>query len=394
MNIRVIAIWPCLLTLLSTGCAHFGNKPESAPEKGFLETSLSKARESEERGDCVKALEDYKIAATVSPADKEAVEGSKRMEDSLKRLADEQYRLGKELQSTGKLAEARRHLLTALRLWPEHAGALETLTTRKRLPVQGYILHELKPGESLSRLAMTYYGDAEKFPIIAAYNQIHDAGHVRAGQEIKVPLLADQMVERPEVEKLDVEEGEAPQGYWDWASMEAEPAEGKPPLDREKAQEPDQISIYREMGLELFREGRYEEALSEFDKVLCVYPHDRVAADFGYQSSFEMAMELFQRKEYLAARDQFMATLKYKSDCRQCYTFSKQSEELYKELHYKKGIEYYGMEQLSEAISEWEMVLALDAGYKRVDYYIRKAREIQRKLEELKQETLEAFPGG
>jgi tetratricopeptide (TPR) repeat protein len=394
MNTRFIVIWPFLMVLCLGGCAHFGNKPEKSPEKAFLETSLREARESEERGDWVKALEDYKIAATVSPANKEAMEGRRLVEDRLKSLAEEQYRRGKELQSQGKLAEARQHLLTALRLWPEHAGAVETLTTRKRLPVQGYMLHKLKPGESLSKLALIYYGDAGKFPIIAGYNQIQDAYHVQVGQEIKVPLLADQEVKPPEEERLDVEEKEAPQDYWDWASIEVEPAEAKPPLGQEKAEEPDQITTYRELGMELFREGRYEEALFEFNKVLCVYPHDGVAVDYGYQASFEVAVALFQRKEYLAARNQFMATLKYKSDSPQCHAYLKQSEELYKEMHYKRGIEYYGKEQLAEAIREWEMVEAVDAGYKRVDYYIRKAKEIQKKLEELKRETLEAFPEG
>jgi tetratricopeptide (TPR) repeat protein len=394
MNKGVIAIGPLLISLLMTGCAHFGNEPEQSPEKAFLETSLREARESEDRGDCVKALEEYKIAATVSPGDKAAVEGSRRMEDRRKKLAEEQYRLGKDLQSKGKLAEARQHLLTALRLWPEHAGALETLTTRKRLPVQQYVLHELKPGESLSKLAMAYYGDAGKFPIIARYNQIEDAHHLRVGREIKVPLVVDQAVKPPEQERLDVEENETPQGYWDWASIDTESAQGKPPMDRERAQDPDQIGVYRELGLELFREGRYDEALFEFNKVLCVYPHDRVAVDYGYQASFEVAMGLFKKKEYLAARDQFMATLRYKSDCEECHAYSKQSEDLYKEMHYKRGIECYGMEQLAEAIREWEMVQAMDAGYKRVDYYIRKAKEIQRKLEELREETLEALPGG
>jgi tetratricopeptide (TPR) repeat protein len=391
MNIRVFAIWPFLMILCLAGCAHFGKEPEKSREKAFLETSLRKARESEAKGQWVKALEDYKIAATVSPANKEALEGRRHMEDRLKSLAEEQYRLGKELQSKGKLAEARQHLLTALRLCPQHAGALETLTARKRLPVHGYIVHILKPGESLSKLAMTYYGDAGKFSIIAGYNQIQDAYRVQAGQEIKVPLLADQAGKPPEEERLDVEEKEVPQGYRDWASIGTESGEGEVPSDKEKAPEPEQIASYRELGAELFREGRYQEALFELNKVLCVCPHDKVAVDYGYQASFELAMALFRKKEYLAARDQFMITLKYKSDCQQCHTYLKQSEELYKEMQYKRGIEFYGREQLSEAITAWEMVEKLDPNYKRVDYYIRKAKEIQKKVEELKEETQQRF---
>jgi tetratricopeptide (TPR) repeat protein len=391
MNIRVLAIWPFLMIFFLAGCAHFGKELEKSQEKAFLETSLREARESEEQGHWVKALEDYKIAATVSPANKEALEGRRHTKDRLKSLAEKEYRLGKELQSKGKLAEARQHFLTALRLCPQHAGALETLTTRKRLPVRGYILHILKPGESLSKLAITYYGDAGKFPIIADCNQIQDAYHVQAGRRIKVPLLAAQVVKPPEEERLEVEEKGVPQGYRDWASIGTEQGEGEVPSDQENAQEPEQIASYRELGADLFREGRYEEALFELNKVLCVWPHDKVAVDYGYQASFELAMALFRKKEYLAARDQFMSTLKYKSDSQQCRIYLERSEELYKEMQYKRGIEFYGKEQLSEAIKAWETVQNMDPNYKRVDYYIRKAKEIQKKVQELKQETQEGF---
>jgi tetratricopeptide (TPR) repeat protein len=204
-----------------------------------------------------------------------------------------------------------------------------------------------------------------------------------------VPLLADVRAEPEKVPEVEQKEPESPQGYWDWSSLDTEPAEET--SETADDGETDQIASYRELGVELFREGRYQEALFEFNKVLCVYPDDEVAIDYSYRSSFELGLALFQMKDYLAAREHFLTSLRYNSECGRCHAYVKESEELYKETYYKQGIEFYGKEQLSEAIKAWEMVQQLDPDYKRVDYYIRKAREIQKKLEELKRETPKAL---
>jgi hypothetical protein len=102
-----------------------------------------------------------------------------------------------------------------------------------------------------------------------------------------------------------------------------------------------------------------------------------------------MAMALFENQDYLGAREQFIASLRYKKDCHLCHAYIKRSEDLYKELHYKRGIQHYGREQLVEAITEWELVKRLDPDYKRVAYYIDKAQAILDRLEELKEDSTE-----
>ena len=47
-------------------------------------------------------------------------------------------------------------------------------------------------------------------------------------------------------------------------------------------------------------------------------------------------------------------------------------------------MEYYGKEQMVEAVNEWETVRLIDPKYKRVDYLINKANTILKNLEELK----------
>jgi len=369
------------------GCAHLRNEIPNIPaEEELLTRSLQEAAEHESRGEWVEAGRHYKIALTLSPGNSRALDGRREMEEKAKNLAEERYRAGQLHQKDGKLEEARRNFLAALRLWPDHPDALRTLTSRKRLATEGYVVHTLQPGETLSKLAAIYYGDPTAFTAIAQYNHIADADLVREGRKIKIPLPAESAT-RPVDEKAveeDEKGKETPHGYWDWSSLDSELAERRRPSEPEEI---DQSAAYRELGMELFREGRYQEALFEFSKVLISRPGDKAAIDYSYMASFELALQLFREKDYLSARDRFLASLNYKNDSHQCHAYAKESEELYKETHYKKGIEFYGKEQLTEAISEWEKVQMLNPDYKRVDYYIRKAREIQKKLEELKQET-------
>jgi len=307
-------------------------------------------------------------------------------------------------------------------------------TSRKQIQIKRYLVHTIEPGESLSKVAQIYYGDYHKFPIIARYNNIADATKVYVGQEIKIPEIegmefemgqaavrtekmevpdsgslawegdaletfrADQAPE-PEADKgerehreqaitfeeMDVsslgslawEEEDALETFRADQAPEPEAQEG----DRERV---DQVAIYREYGIELFGKKDYQEALVEFAKVLNAYPEDHLALEYSYKSYFQNAMTLFENKDYLAARDQFQACLRYKHDCQECHRHIQASEDLYKELHYKRGMQLYHMELLHDAINEWELVKALDPNYKMTEYLINKANTILGKIEELK----------
>jgi tetratricopeptide (TPR) repeat protein len=126
----------------------------------------------------------------------------------------------------------------------------------------------------------------------------------------------------------------------------------------------DQVAIQRDHGIALFSENMYQEASVEFQKVLNVNPEDKIARKYAHEIRFQQAEALFEKEDYLAARDQFKASIRYKKDCEECRVRMKESEDLYKEMHYKKGIQYFGKELLVEAIEEWELVKAVDPKYK------------------------------
>jgi len=234
------------------------------------------------------------------------------------------------MQKEGKQAQALQYYLTALRLWPDYPEALRMTVARRPVPAEKQVVQKVQPEP-----------------------------------EIQEPP-----------ERLATEE-EAPV-FFEIPTVQEEPQEVV-----------QQIAGYREHGTELYLEGRYQEALSEFNKVLSANPNDPVAKEYSYKSSFELALEFFQKKEYLAAKEQFLVSLKHNSKCQQCHVYIRRSEELFKEMHYKQGIEYYGKEQLTDAVMEWELVRDVDPNYKRVDYYIKKAKDLQRKIDELKKESKE-----
>jgi len=94
---------------------------------------------------------------------------------------------------------------------------------------------------------------------------------------------------------------------------------------------------------------------------------------------------LFGKEDYLAARDEFQASLKYDKNCDQCEKNLQKCETTYKEAHYDKGLAYFGDQKLAEAIAEWESVSALDPDFKDVKKNLTKARTLLERLESIKQ---------
>lgn len=360
-----------ILTLSIMGCAVPVKKPPESivtPKESFLKDSLQKGKEYEVNGDLVKALKQYKVAMTIDPSNQEAYKGRNRAEKGLRSLAKKHYKAGLEFDKKGKYGLARQQFLIALRLWPDYPEVVDILTSKKRFQVKRYIVHTIKPGESLSKVAKQYYGDYHKFPIIAKYNNLTDATHIKVGQKIRVPVIEGKKFFASQrdilTERLEIpEEGEV--------------------LKEESV---DQVAVYRDHGINLFIEKKYQEAIIELKKVLNVNPDDNIALEYIYKSYFQQALAIFEKEDYLAARDQFKVCLRYKKNCQKCHGYIAKCEDSYKEMHYKRGMKFFDEEKLDEAIGEWNLVKAQDPHYKRVDYLITKAEKISKKIEELKKD--------
>ena len=362
--------------------------PVEAPEEKFVKEYLRRGMEYEDKGDLVGAFKQYKLAMTVNPKNQEALENRNRLEMELRSSAKEHHKTGLKFQKKGKYGLARRQFLIALRLWPDYPEVVKVLTSKKRFDMKKYIVHTIKPGESLSKVAMIYYGDYYKFPIIAKYNDISDATDIKVGQKIKVPeiegiefLAGNVAVKTAKVEITDSELKKLKK-----YAMEGKEEEKEPEAEvKEEEKKPfDEVAIYRDHGVDLFMKKKYQEAIFVFNKVLNIHPEDSIALEYSYKSHFQQGIALFDKKDYMVAKDQFEVCLQYRSDCQKCHRYIKESESLYKEMHYRKGMQLFEKELLIEAIRQWKLVKIMDPNYKRVDYLINKANTILKKIEEIK----------
>ena len=187
MKTKAGIIGVLLMLAIVAGCL----KPATtkSPQK-IANEYTAKAQEYEKNGDLVEALEQYKLALTVDPQNQLANGKISTIGQELQRMAEERYQAGKVFYANGQYGQARKEFLTALRYYPEHPEAKKLLAVQKELEqVSTYILHTLQADESISTLAQQYYGDYRKFHLIAQYNELEDATRVRAGQEIKIPVL-------------------------------------------------------------------------------------------------------------------------------------------------------------------------------------------------------------
>ncbi|UCE56511.1 MAG: LysM peptidoglycan-binding domain-containing protein [Desulfobacterales bacterium] len=251
------------------------------------------------------------------------------------------------------------------------------------ITVKGFISHTVQPGESLSKLAQVYYGDYKKFDLIAKFNNITDKAGVRVGQEIKIPEVEGVpfLVEKEEKEKI---EAALPKDLSVTKEIPEKEKAAEPKIEEQTVTVDDQAANYRELGIELFNNKNYEDAIIEFQKVLNVEPNDKVAINYLSLAYFEQGVRSFKKEDYPQAIKQFESSQQYNKECEKCEEYIKKSEATFKDVHYRKGFAYYRDEKLAEAIQEWELVYNMDPEYKDVDNNLRKTRNLLERLEAIK----------
>jgi len=383
-----VLIWGVLFVLMIGGCSGIQKKLENATEskdKKLAQIFIEKGQKYENEGDLVEALKQYELTLTVDPQNQTAMKKSRQIKKNTTILAQKHYQIGLRLRKKGRYRLAQKEFLTSLRLQPDHSEALKALKPRTRIDAKRYVIHTIKPGESLAVVAKTYYGDYKKFSIISDYNDISDVTRIRVGQKIKVPEIKGVPL-LTTTHEIQTETKDIKSPYS--VRLDQEIKE-KVEIDKKEEdsleQEPvDELAGYRDLGIEHFDKGEYQEAIVEFDKVLNANPDDKPTLKYLYNTHFQYAIALFEKKDYLAAKKNFEASFKYNKDCLKCRDYIKKSEKAYMETHYNRGLSYFGNQQLPEAIKEWELVQAVDPNYKDLKQNIQKAETLLERLENIK----------
>ncbi len=177
--------------VLISGCASLNDmrKTLGSKDTSLFQQHMAKGERLEKENNIASALEEYKLASAIDPKSKIVNRKIKAVKKILRKRAQSHYEKGVVLDKKGKYEMARKEYLAALQNWPDHAGAKKMLTAGTVEEEKGYIVHTIRPGESISRLAIRYYGDFKKYPLIGKFNAMKNATRVRVGQTVKVPEI-------------------------------------------------------------------------------------------------------------------------------------------------------------------------------------------------------------
>jgi len=374
-----------LAASILSGCAVIDKLPDSpsAVAKGYL----SQGRASENAGNWVEAARYYKLALTVEPQNKQVADSLKRVQAKRLKLAEAHYRRGLGYLAQGRYRDGQRQFLVTLRYWPQHKGALEKLQSRTQIKTKRYILHTVQKGETISIISKKYYDDPMYFQTVAMFNNMSDATTIQTGKELKIPEIDGVPFLIPEGTPEIKTAGQIMGGQLTMRDGEYREAQQTDEVQADAKAFDNMVANYRDAGLELYQEKKYDEAVIEFKKVVNADPHDFKTQEYLFKAHFSSAQDLLKEKQYHAADKQLQACLDFRTDCLQCLPLIKQCENAYKELHYQLGIQYFGEERLENAISEWQLVKKLDPHYKQVEENIRKAEKISIKIQQLKKES-------
>ena len=493
-----------LFTLLC-GCEKLGIHTR-ASKKQVVDEYLATAQAYERKGDLVEAIKQYQLVLSVDPENQAARDKTTQIGQKLRKLAENHYQSGLTHYHKGQYKLARHEFATAIRYDPDHQQAEKMLNIHRELQqIDRFVLHTIQPNDSLSTLAVRYYGDYQKFHLIANYNDLEDAAKVTVGQKIKIPVLAGmpimadpaeiqtysgkairekpaeiiavkgfiihtvqaeetlsllakkyyddsrkydliakfnemsvtqslrigQEIKIPEVEGLPFLAPEIAKKTEDSMETESIPAaEKKPPkkppietvaipseeplveaevvpatvapveaeiippkeapveaqilppkealvepeVEKDEPSQEHQADAHRKLGIESFNKENFADAINQLQKALNMNPDDKIAKNYLSLAYFEQGYVSFNKADYSQAITSFERSLQYDPKCKRCDLYIKLSAENFKDLHYRKGITFFGEKNLAQAIDEWELVYNVDPTYKEVDEKLKKAK--------------------
>ena len=267
---------------------------------------------------------------------------------------------------------------------PEYDGiALPETPVESDQADDAFVWHTLESGQSISKLAQLYYGDYKLFHAIARYNGMDDATKVTAGQRVKVPRLAGVPfnVPRKETDAKSsdmVESAPVPP-----VAIQAPQVSEEPPAEEQVSAEDlktdtesngdEQILAYRDTGIALFNDGKFEDAVFELNKAVEAAPEDAPTRHYLSRAYFETGKQLFNQQDFEAAGEAFESALQYDPQCSQCQGYIDRSKMGPLLVHRTQGMAYFNKNQYEEAIGEFEQFLGMRPGDNEIRGFLSKA---------------------
>jgi tetratricopeptide (TPR) repeat protein len=332
------------------GVLSFGG---AAGRHSVADSYRAKAQLYERDGALRAALESVKVALTLEPDDATARALKVRLEARIERAVAEHVQRARAAAARRDYLEARRDYLAALALEPTNTTAFEGL--RNDVQEVRFVLHTVRPGETLGSIAELYYGDHTRSEVIWEINQLGRNPRLTVGASLRVPEI-------PGMPFLVTPRDGSAEPSRDDVAPEVDPllAEAREALDRQD----------------------FAEALADVDRVLAGNPHHPEGGELKKSILYTLGKTRLTEKRY----DESYRALIQLSRLAPKY---EDAGELAREAHtglvqqrYNEGLRLYREEKLEDAIVQWRAVLELDPRHSNARKNIEQAEQILKKLDE------------
>ncbi len=327
-------------------------------------TYLFKASAYETEGDLRMALYYLKIAASISPEEKQI---SERIADLKQRIDDKaefHFKAGLDLYRRQQLQKARQAFLSTLLYNPQHPQALVYL--KSRFSPFRFESYKAKKGDKKTDIANKIFLDPDKaFLISYFFEETGNQEILKEGMQLELPYLESAPVKQK-------------------AKTTQQPKD-TPSTDQIEKTSPLAFNIQLELAKAdgFLKNKQYDNVMVIADKIFDQDNFSKEAEGLINKVYFQKGNDLFKAKHYLEARmyfsfidpeyistDEIQATIKAILD--------KQAE-----TNYLKGVNFFIIEDLENAIAAWETVLKLNPEHAKAKTDIQNAKHLLEKLQDL-----------
>jgi tetratricopeptide (TPR) repeat protein len=339
-----------------------------SPRQQLATGHRDRALQLESSGDLRQALDEWKIALTIDPADQAAQDGRRQLQARLERTIGERMAQGREALAKGEHLEARRHFLAVLAMDPANQAAFSAL--QNDVKEIRFVPHTVKAGETLAIIAERYYSDRGRSEVIWETNQLPPNPRLSAGMLLKIPEIPGVPFVLPELRPKPPEPVARPDAPLPEPPRTSESVEINPLLVAAR---------------ESLEKGEYQVALADVDRVLAGNAQNPDAVELRKAILYRLGKsQLGQRKYGESAR-----TLTHLARLAPTYQDSpvllKQARERAAQQHYAQGLQLYREEKLEDAISQWKAVLEYEPDHAYAKKSIEQAERLLRNLQQRQQ---------
>jgi tetratricopeptide (TPR) repeat protein len=361
--------------------------PEPSALEPLVAPHRDRAASAEQAGRLRQALDEWKIALTVSPQDAVALAGRRRVEVALEQGVADQIRLGRAALQKGDQLEARRRLLAALALDPSNAAAFQAL--QSEVKEVRFVSYTVKVGDTLGRIAEYYYGDRSRSEVIWETNQLPPNPRLAAGVVLRIPEIPGVPFVNPENRpRPPVETAPRPSP----AAPPAAPGGGSETAGRESPpQEATETHPLLVTAKESLDRGEFQVALADVDKVLGGNAQSSEGLDLKRQILYGLGKAQLGQRKFDDSIQTFGQLAKLAPSYQDAPTLLQRAREQSVQAHYRQGLELYQQEKLEDAIAQWRTVLALDPQHVNAKRNLERA-EAQLKLLQQRQQPKKTTP--